>query len=251
MNQDLETTLRCLAIRNPASWSDQLVWVEFAHITLTCSSTGLSPFQCAHGYLPPLFPDTEKESSCPSAQALIRRCRRTWDQARTSLTKSADRHAAAANKHRTPAPVYQTGHKVWLSNRNLSLKLESRKLAPRFVGPFPITRVINPEAVRRRLPGSMRIHPTFHASRVNPVQESTLAPPIPPPPPPQLVDGGPVYTVRRLLRSCRRGRGVQYLVDIDPLACPTTRPATVPPVYLIACRFPNSCLSPFTLPARP
>ena len=121
-----------------------------------------------------------------------------------------------AYQRRTPAPVYQTGHKVWFSNRNLSLKLESRKLAPRFVGPFPITRVINPEAVRRRLPGSMRIHPTFHVSRVNPVQESPLAPPIPPPPPPQLVDGGPVYTVRRLLRSRRRGRGVQYLVDIDP-----------------------------------
>jgi hypothetical protein len=212
VNQDLETTLHCLVNRNPASWSDQLVWVEFAHITLTCSSTGLSHFQCTYGYLPPLFPDLEQESSCPSVQALIRRCRRTWDQAR----KSADRNAAAANKRRTPAPVYQTGHKVWLSTRDLPLKLDSRKLASRFVGPFPIPRVINPEAVRRRLPGSLRIQPTFHVSRVNPVQESTLAPPVPPPPPRQLVDGGPVYNVRRLLRSRRRGRGVQYLVDIDP-----------------------------------
>uniref|UniRef100_A0A8C5CEZ5 Gypsy retrotransposon integrase-like protein 1 n=1 Tax=Gadus morhua TaxID=8049 RepID=A0A8C5CEZ5_GADMO len=61
VNQDLETTLRCLVNCNPASWSDQLVWVEYAHNTLTCSST-VSPFQCAYGCLQPLFPDLEKES---------------------------------------------------------------------------------------------------------------------------------------------------------------------------------------------
>ncbi|KAM9825158.1 uncharacterized protein ACBT44_005959 [Syngnathus typhle] len=69
------------------------------------------------------------------------------------------------------------------------------------------------QAVRLLLPESMKVHPTFHVSRVRPVFESALAPAPVPPPPPQLVEGGPASGVRSLLRSRRRGRGFQYLVD--------------------------------------
>ena len=81
------------------------------------------------------------------------------------------------------------------------------------MGPFPVSKVINPVAVRLRLPRSMRIHPTFHISKIKPVKESPLVPLSKPPPPPQFIDGGPVYSVRKLLAIRRRGRGCQYLVD--------------------------------------
>ncbi|XP_034021083.1 probable JmjC domain-containing histone demethylation protein 2C [Thalassophryne amazonica] len=73
--------------------------------------------------------------------------------------------------------------------------------------------VINPVSVRLRLPRSMGIHPTFHVSNVMPVWSSALCPPAVPPPPARCVDGGPVFSVRRLLASRHCGRGFQYLVD--------------------------------------
>ncbi|XP_062419920.1 uncharacterized protein LOC119230159 isoform X1 [Pungitius pungitius] len=140
-------------------------------------------------------------------------CRRTWDRACQALLKSSARLKRTANRRRTPAPNYRVSERVWLSTRDLPIRVESCKLAPRFVGPFPISKVINPVAMRLKLPRPMRVHPTFHVARLKPAKESQLVPATKAPPTPRLIDGGPTYTVKRLLAVRHRGRGLQYLVD--------------------------------------
>ncbi|XP_060786982.1 alpha-2-macroglobulin-like [Neoarius graeffei] len=142
----------------------------------------------------------------------VRPCRRMWGRARCALLKASRQYQQQSNRRRRLI-TFRPGQRVWLSARDLPLRVEYRKLAPRFIGPFKVLRRVNPVAYTLQLPRSMRVHPTFHVSRLHPVVTSPLSPAPRPPPPPRLIDGRATYTVNRLLDShCVRG-SLQYLVD--------------------------------------
>ena len=130
------------------------------------------------------------------------------------MVSNMDRVQRAANRRRIPAPGYLPGQKVWLCAQDLHLPTFARKLAPRFVGPYVIEKVLNPSTLRLQLPSSLKVHPVFHVSQVKPVASSPLSPPAPTLPPPRVLKGGDlVWEVSRILAVRRRGRGFQYLVD--------------------------------------
>ncbi|XP_055792713.1 uncharacterized protein LOC129864119 isoform X3 [Salvelinus fontinalis] len=140
---------------------------------------------------------------------------RPWSQIAldfiTGLPSSAGRTVRAANKRRIKSPRYCRGQRVWLSTRNLSLTTASRKLTPRFIGPFRVSQVVNPVAVRLLLPRHLRrVHPVFHVSCVKPFLRAPVRLPFPPP---VLVEGAPIYKERRIMDMRSQGRGQQYLVD--------------------------------------
>ncbi len=48
------------------------------------------------------------------------------------------------------------------------MRLPSKKLRPRYTGPFTVTKQINPVTYQLKVPSHYRIHPTFHASLLKP-----------------------------------------------------------------------------------
>lgn len=168
-NQELENGLHCLVAQAAAQWSKNLLWVEYTHNSLPSVSTGYSPFECVYRYQPPLFQVLERGVGVLS---LIQMCPRTWARVRRTLLHTSASYKAMADCQRNRGPSFQLGQRVWLSTRDLPLRSECRKLAPRFIGPLPVSKTTNP--VGLKLPSSMRIHPTFHISKVKPLVESPL-----------------------------------------------------------------------------
>ena len=133
-----------------------------------------------------------------------------WDQmdstlveAKSALAKAKDDMAQYYNQHRTPAPEYQVGDRVYLDASNIRTTCPSQKLAHHYLGPFTIVWKVGWNAYWLRLPTSMsHLHPIFNVTKLLPTPSN----PIPgrktsPPPPPELVDREEHYVVEQILDS--------------------------------------------------
>ena len=73
-----------------------------------------------------------------------------------------------ADRHRSPAPVFQPGDKVWLLTRYIRTTRPSRKIDWKKVGRFEVKRRVSSHTYKLDLPSSIKIHPVFHISLLEP-----------------------------------------------------------------------------------
>ncbi len=114
------------------SWNQFLDWVEYAQNSLRQPSTGLTPFQCILGYQPPLLPWSGEPSDVLSVDYWFRESETVWDAAHHQHQRAVRRQKMTADLRRSEAPSYQPGQEVWLSTRDIRMRLPCKKLMALF-----------------------------------------------------------------------------------------------------------------------
>ncbi len=143
---------------------------------------------------------------------------RVWDPAPVHLKRAVWRHKNKVGACHTTAHQYQTGDRVWLSTRDIRLRLPCKKQSPCYIGPFPIIRQINEVIYELKLPDYYRISPSFHVSLLKPYTNRTHISPsaeLEVPPPPEINSNETIFRVKETLDSQQRGGCLQYLVDCE------------------------------------
>jgi hypothetical protein len=105
---------------------------------------------------------------------------------------------------------------VFLRHDNISTTASSKKLASKFLGPFPITAKISEVVYRLKLPRHLRIHDVFHVSLLQKYNQDTIEGRRQQPPPPIVMPQGDIqWEVRVVLDSRLHGRWkkLQYLIS--------------------------------------
>lgn len=215
MNRVLEETLRHYISPNQDDWDDHLPLIEFAINNSKQRSTGVSPFSLNGAKQPRVPIDLHLKSKVPAADEYQVVMRTRISNAKKCLEAAQNRQKLDADKNRRDV-VYEVGQKVLLSTRNIQLKTPgTKKLTPKFIGPYSVVATIGKAAVKLDLPKESRLHPVFHVSLLKPYKEGGTRQP----PNPIMIEGEPYYMVESIVDhqdiSIRGGRGKtrrEYLV---------------------------------------
>ena len=151
----------------------------------------------------------------PAVTRFDNRVQTALKEARACLERAQNRQSKYADRHRRDV-TFQRGQQVLLSTQHITLKHPgTRKLLPRWIGPFTILERVGTLAYRLDLPESMRkIHAVFHVSKLKPYKASGR---VQPPPVPIEIEGELEYEVERVLdkrvtKRRKKDRVVEYLV---------------------------------------
>lgn len=114
----------------------------------------------------------------------------------------------ANRNHLKPLP-FCVGDRVFVCTDHIRTNRTTHKLAKQKIGPFPI--ILQPSAMSftLRLPTTIRIHPVFHISQLEPEHPNTFKDREQPPLPLLIIDGAPKYLIECIIdlkynRACRK-----------------------------------------------
>jgi hypothetical protein len=164
--QSEKDMLRHYISHNQKDWVDHLSTIEFAYNNSVHPSTGMSPFELDVGQHP-ITPHTTgiHDRELPTVDGFIEEQQARLTMAQDALQQAQAKQAKYYNEGRKDES-FSVGDLVLVSTDHTHppfLRTKgSKKLRPKFVGPWPITRKIGRTTYELDLPVHIKIHPVVN-----------------------------------------------------------------------------------------
>lgn len=206
VNRVLEDMLRHFVDPRQDDWDLLLPTVEFAINNSYHESTKDTPFRLVYGRDPATPLALGHKPKVKAAHEWADRMMQGLAEAKKCLQAAQQRQKTYADTRRRPVQ-FAVGDEVLLSTVNIKFKgALSRKLLPRWVGPYRIVRALGPVAYELELPPTMKIHNVFHVSLLRQFHPGTRQQK-PPAPVVCEEDGEEYYLVDRVIDHRDRSKG--------------------------------------------
>ena len=162
--------LRACVLDQKASWDRYLPLVEFAYNNSYHASIGMAPYEALYGRKcqSPLCWYEAGESSLVGPE-LIRETTEQVKKIRARMLTAQSRQKSYADRRRKPLE-FEEGDHVFLKvtpTTGVSRAIKTRKLNPRYIGPFQILKRVGAVAYQVALPPQLsNLHDVFHVSQL-------------------------------------------------------------------------------------
>ncbi|GBG64200.1 hypothetical protein CBR_g40900 [Chara braunii] len=184
MNRVVQHLLRHYIKPTQDDWDEQLPLIASLYNYAIHSSTGVIPNQLHLGWKPRsaldfLLPEN-RPAATPGTLEYGVQYEKLLQEAVEHMKKAQQAMIAYENQHRRQS-TFQVGERVWVKASELGQEFGiSRKLMPQYFGPWEVLDVVGDEmdgpTYVIRVPGHLRTHPVFHASKLAPFAETDQFP---------------------------------------------------------------------------
>jgi len=142
-------------------------------------------------------------------------------EVKSAICKTQEDMKRYYNQHRTPAPVFNPGDKVFLDVSDIWTTRPSQKLLHRQLGPFVVEQRIGSMAYRLKLPHWIKqLHPVFNVVKLTPApNDPIIGCKMEDHPLPIVIDREVEWEVEEILNSRWHWRRFQYLIKWKGYDC--------------------------------